>query len=213
MHPRLLALRLVAITDGAIGDGAIGESDGREQVARAAALGRECPAGGLLVQVRAKALEGAALAELTRAILAAVRPHGQLVLVNDRLDVALAVGADGVHLPEGGLAIEDALALAAPAGLLVGCSRHAAAAAARAVEDGAHLVHLGPIRATPSKAGMGEPLGEAALRAAAAAIGDRAALVAVGGIGDGEAAAAARAAGAHAVAAIRAAWRDGQALL
>lgn len=208
MHPRLLALRLVAITDG---DGALG--DGREQVARAAALGRECPAGGLLLQVRAKALEGAALAELTRAILSAVRPHGQLVLVNDRLDVALGAGADGVHLPERGLAIADALALAAPAGLLVGCSRHAAAAAAAAARDGAHLVHLGPIWATPSKLGLGEPLGTAALEEARAVIGDGAALVAVGGIGDAAAAAAARAAGAHAVAAIRAAWRDGKALL
>jgi thiamine-phosphate pyrophosphorylase len=201
MHARLVALRLVAITDGAIG------------AAEAGALGRRCPAGGLLVQVRAKALEGAALAELTRQVIAAVRPYGQLVLVNDRLDVALATGADGVHLPERGLPIEVARAIvAARAGTIIGCSRHGAEAAARAVSEGADLVHLGPIWATPSKAGMGEPVGEAALRSARQAIGERGCLVAVGGI-DAAHAGAARAAGAHAVAAIRAAWSGGELLL
>lgn len=206
MHPRLSALRLVAITDEACG--------AAEQVARAAALAAECPAGGLLVQVRAKALEGGALAELARAIRDAVRPRGALLLVNDRLDVALAVGADGVHLPEHGLTLEEAAAIgAAVPGFLLGCSRHDAASAAGAAERGAHLVHLGPIWATPSKAGMGEPLGAAVLGAARAAIGERAAIVAVGGVSDAARAAEARAAGAHAVAAIRQAWRDGKPLL
>lgn len=203
MHARLAALRLVAITDGAIGAEAAG------------ALARRCPPGALLVQVRAKPptpIEGAALAELARAVIAAVRPHGQLVLINDRLDVALGVGADGVHLPERGLPIDVARALTAATGSIVGCSRHGAEAAARAVIDGAHLVQLGPIWATPSKAGMGAPLGTEALRAARRAIGETACLVAVGGI-DPAHAGHARAAGAHAVAAIRAAWSAGELLL
>jgi thiamine-phosphate pyrophosphorylase len=193
VHPRLAALRLVAITDG----GAVAEM--------AAALARRCPPGALLVQVRAKMLEGAALAELAHAVIAAVRPHRQLVLVNDRLDVALGVGADGVHLPERGVPIGEARKIADATGAIVGCSRHDAADAARAVLDGADLVHLGPIWATPSKAGMGAPLGSAALRAARQEIGETACLVAVGGI-DAAHAEHARAAGAHAVAAIRAAW-------
>lgn len=207
MHARLAALRLVAITDGDIGAEAAG------------ALARRCPPGALLVQVRAKQLERAALAELTRAVIAAVRPHGQLVMVNDplddRLDIALGTGADGVHLPERGVPIEVARALTgaiAATGAIVGCSRHSAEAAARAVIDGAHLVQLGPIWATPSKAGMGDPLGAEALRAARQAIGETACLVAVGGI-DAAHAGHARAAGAHAVAAIRAAWSAGELLL
>jgi thiamine-phosphate pyrophosphorylase len=210
VHPRLSALRLVAITDDL--DGAALDVAG--QARRAAALAAECPAGGLLVQVRAKALEGGALAELARAIAEAVQRRGALVLVNDRLDVALAIGADGVHLPERGLPLEEAAAIAAARpGFLLGCSRHAAADVAAAARGGAHLIHLGPIWATPSKAGMGEPLGPAALAAARAALGDAAALVAVGGVGDAARAAEARRAGAHAVAAIRQAWRDGASLL
>ena len=205
MHERLAALRLVAITERDIG------------AAEAGALARRTPAAGLLLQVRAKrpsSLEGAALAELTRAVIAAVRPHGQLVLVNDRLDVALATGADGVHLPERGLPIDAVRSIiSAGSGTIVGCSRHSAEAAARAViEEGADLVHLGPIWATPSKAGMGEPLGEAALRSARQAIGGRGCLVAVGGL-DAAQARQARAAGAHAVAAVRAAWAAGELLL
>lgn len=198
MDRRLRSLRLVAITDGEFGDArAWGE--------RAEALARRCPPGELAIQVRAKSLEGAALAELVRSIVSAARPHGALVIVNDRLDVALGAGADGVHLPERGLPIEDARAIAQHAGLLVGCSRHSAEAAAQAVREGADLVQLGPIWATPSKEGMGEPLGADALGEARRSLDDAACLVAVGGVDEARAKAA-RAAGAHAVAAIRAAW-------
>lgn len=201
MHARLQKLRLVAISDGAM----------PELAARAAALARRCPTGALAVQVRAKALEGAALAALVRATIAAVRPHGALVLVNDRLDVALACGADGVHLPERGLSLEEARAIAGDR-LLVGCSRHRAEAAASAARRGADLVHLGPIWATPSKEGLGEPLGLEAIAQARRALGETACLVAIGGL-EAARAAHARTAGAHAVAAIRAAWDDGASLL
>jgi thiamine-phosphate pyrophosphorylase len=205
MHPRLSALRLVAITEEPTAAPIDGQAVG--------ALARSAPPGGLLIQVRAKALDGGALAELTRAVMAWARPHGALVLVNDRLDVALACGADGVHLPEQGLEVAEARALAAGRSLLIGASRHDAAAAIAAAIAGADLVHLGPIWATPSKRGLGEPLGREALTAARHGIGERAALVAVGGI-DAARAALARTAGAHAVAAIRAAWcGDGAALL
>lgn len=201
MRARLEALRLVAITEGA----------GPEVAARAEALARRCPAGALLVQVRAKSLEGGALAELVRAVIAAARPHGALVLVNDRLDVALACGADGAHLPERGLSLEEARALAGPRPIL-GCSRHSAAGAAGAARAGADLIHLGPIWATPSKEGLGEPLGPHELARARRDLGDAACLVAVGGI-DAAKAAQALDAGAHAVAAIRAAWADGAPLV
>jgi thiamine-phosphate pyrophosphorylase len=150
-----------------------------------------CPAGSVVVQVREKDLDGGPLLALVRA----ARPLAP-VLVNDRLDVALATGAWGVHLPERGLPVADARALAPS--LVLGVSRHAPGAVP------ADLVQLGPIWPTPSKPGA-PTLGEAALAAPHGA----AVLVAVGGIDSPERATDAAAAGADAVAVIRAAWAGG----
>jgi thiamine-phosphate pyrophosphorylase len=149
-----------------------------------------CSPDSVIVQVREKDLDGGPLLGLVRA----AQRHAA-VLVNDRLDVALAAGARGVHLPERGLSVGDARALAPP-DFLVGVSRHAAPG-----DTGADLVHLGPIWATPSKPDA-IPLGEAALGWPHAG----AALVAVGGIDSADRARRAAAAGAAAVATIRAAW-------
>lgn len=151
-----------------------------------------------LVQVREKDLDGLPLLALVREALAT----GARVVVNDRVDIALAAGAHGVHLPERGLALADARALLPPTALL-GASRHDLAGVAEAVAAGANLVQLGPIWPSPGK---GEPLGLDALRAARDAIAGRAQLVAVGGIDSDARARAARAAGADAIAAIRWAW-------
>jgi thiamine-phosphate pyrophosphorylase len=148
-----------------------------------------CPPGSVVVQVREKDLDGGPLFQLVRA----AQPFAPVV-VNDRLDVALAAEAFGVHLPERGLAVATARALAPS--LVVGVSRHAAAP-----DTGADLVQLGPIWATPSKP-TAPPLGEAALAGAAGP----ATLVAIGGIDSPARAHAATAAGAAAVAVIRAAW-------
>jgi len=148
-----------------------------------------------IVQVREKDLGGAALLALVRAAIAAARPFGARVVVNDRIDVALAAGADGVHLPENGLSISAARALL-PRGAIVGASRHTPADAAACDAD---LVILGPIFETPGK---GPPLGAASLAAARGS----ASLVAIGGIDSGERARVCFTAGANAVAAIRAVW-------
>lgn len=197
MHPRLAALRLVAITDPAL--------PAAELVGLAAGLASACPPGALAVQLRSRLASGAELAALGRALLRVLRPRGGLLFINDRLDVALALGADGVHLPEAGLALDEVRALAGA--LVVGVSRHSAQGAVAAARAGAALVQLGPIHATPSKAAYGAPLGLGAISAARAELGE-ACLVAVGGM-DRERAEAARAAGADAVAAIRAAWSEG----
>jgi thiamine-phosphate pyrophosphorylase len=186
-------VRVVVVTDPTCDD----------LVARVAAFARAVPAGSTLVQVRAKNRDGGALYELARAVIAAARPHGAPVWVNDRVDVALACGADGVHLPERGLSIEDARAIAP--GLAIGASRHDEAGARAAAAAGAELVVLGPIWDTPSKRGVIAPLDPAAL----AVRGDlpaRVRVVAIGGITDAERARAARAAGADAIAVVRAAW-------
>lgn len=147
-----------------------------------------CPPGSILVQVREKDLDGAALLELINIARRYTR-----VIVNDRIDVALAADAIAVHLPENGLSVADARALFPG---VIGVSRHAPDA-----HTGADLVVLGPIFPTPSKPGA-PGLGLDVL----AAPHGSARLVALGGIDTPDKARQAAQAGADAVAMIRGAW-------
>ena len=185
--------RLLLVTDRRLGDPT-------SLVARAL---EGVPRGRVLVQLREKDLEGRALFELAAALREVTRRAGARLLVNDRMDVALACGADGVHLPEDGLPVAEARALAPP-GFVVGASSHDPQSAAAKARAGADLVTIGPIWETPSKAAYGAPLGLEAVSRAAAALEGRAALFAIGGIDGPARAAEARRAGAHGVAAIRA---------
>ena len=112
------------------------------------------PAGRVAVQLRHKSLPADALLELARELRIITRDAGAPLLMNDRVDVALAIGADGVHLPERGLPVEVARAQL-PAGL-VGRSCHDAQGLARAAREGADFVTLAPVFAVPGK---GRPLG------------------------------------------------------
>jgi thiamine-phosphate pyrophosphorylase len=150
--------------------------------------------------VRAKGLADADLLALTGVVIGAVRPHGASVVVNDRVDVALAAGADGVHLGRHDLPVA-AVRRIAP-GLVVGATCRDRAQAEAAARDGADYAGFGPVFATTSKTGLPEPLGLDAVAAAAGALP----LVAIGGIGP-DTARAARDAGAHGVAVIGAIWR------
>ena len=87
------------------------------------------------------------------------------MLVNDRADVALAVGADGVHLPGAGFPVEVARRLVGR-DCLLGVSTHAAMEVEAAGRAGADFVLFGPLYDTPSKRGFGAPQGVAALAAA-----------------------------------------------
>ena len=159
----------------------------------AAALDAGLPA----VQLREKDLPGRpllALAEQLRALTARV---GALFLVNDRIDVAVAAGADGVHLGGGSLPVGVARRLLA-AGALIGVSTHAPVEAAATEAD---FAFFGPVYSTPAKAGYGAPQGPTRLRQAAAAA--RVPLLAIGGITAARIPAV-RAAGAAGVAVIRA---------
>ncbi|MCR1784202.1 thiamine phosphate synthase [Nocardioides carbamazepini] len=151
-------------------------------------------------QVRDKALPTGALVALTRTVLAAVRPAGVTVVVNDRLDVALAAGADGVHLGAADLAVADARRLAP--GLVVGATCRTRAEVAAAASDGADYAGFGPVFATDSKPGLPAPLGVAAMTDATGLLP----LLAIGGITAGTAGEV-REAGAHGVAVIGAIWR------
>lgn len=124
------------------------------------------PPGAALVQLREKDLDARSLLALAYDLRAITAARSCPLLINDRVDIALAVAADGVHLPETGLDIATARALLGP-DRLIGASTHAPAAAAHAARAGADLIVLGPIWPTPSKAAYGSPLGPTALTAAA----------------------------------------------
>jgi thiamine-phosphate pyrophosphorylase len=164
-----------------------------------AALSRaERRAARVAVQLREKDLQGGALFALARELRAVTRDHGARLLVNDRLDVALAAEADGVHLPANGLPADAARRLLAAVGL-IGVSTHSAAEVAAAKVKGADFVLLGPIYDTLSKRRYGAPLGLTPLASAAAAAGLP--VFAIGGITP-ERVAEVRAAGAHGVACV-----------
>jgi len=128
------------------------------------------------IQVRAKELPGRDLLALTEAVIAAVRPRRGLVVVNDRLDVALAADADGVHLGATDLAVRDARRIAPE--LVIGATCRSAADVAHAAADGADYVGFGPVFATTSKPDLPPPLGVAAVAASTGSLP----LLAIGGI-------------------------------
>jgi len=164
----------------------------------AAALG----AGVRLVQYRAK--EAAGLDDLqklnqARALRQLCAAHGALFLVNDRIDIALAVEADGVHLGQGDLPPAVARQLLGP-DRLIGRSTHALDQLQQAVSDGCDYLGVGPVEATPTKPGR-EPVGLDYVRQAAAA--SPIPFFAIGGL-EASKVAAVRAAGAQRIAVVRA---------
>ncbi len=128
------------------------------------------------IQLREKDLSALDYARLTRAAIAAINPgttssaSNARILVNDRLDVALAENADGVHLGENSIPIAEAKRLlqrvpmeSLPAQFLAGVSCHSLAAAQAAAAAGADYLFFGPVFPTPSKIEFGEPQGLARL--------------------------------------------------
>jgi thiamine-phosphate pyrophosphorylase len=152
------------------------------------------------LQLRAKHLGAAALCEAAGRVLPLCRAAGVPFCVNDRVDVALAVGADFVHVGQDDLPLAQVRRVAG-ARLKVGVSTHNPAQAREAVEGGADYIGFGPVFGTRSKANPDPVVGLEALRAVA----DAAAVpvVAIGGI-DLEKVAAVAATGASAAAVIAA---------
>lgn len=131
------------------------------------------------MQVREKSGSARELYETAVRLLPHAREHGAGVLVNDRVDVALAAGADGVHLPAGGLPPRVARELAGER-FLIGVSVHSLDEARRAVADGADYVTFGHVYPTASKPGL-PPRGVQSLAEIVGSVD--APVLAVGGVG------------------------------
>jgi thiamine-phosphate pyrophosphorylase len=166
-------------------------------------IGKAVAAGINWIQVREKDLGTRALIELVRLAITATRETGTSILVNDRLDVALAAGAAGLHLGETSLPVETVAEWRRSRGraeFRIGASCHSLDAACAADHAGADYIFFGPVFVTPSKAVFGAPQGIERLRDVCKSV--RIPVLAIGGV-TGENARSCFAAGAAGVAAIR----------
>lgn len=171
----------------AVGAGAAPRSGGftpplLQQIESAASAGVDW------IQIREKDLPGRELAVLARSALDRVRNSGTRIFVNDRMDVALAAGARGVHLGENSLPVREACRLreeffarrAQPPDFLIGVSCHSLESVLAAARGGADYVYFGPVFETPSKISYGPPQGVEALAEVCRAV--QIPVLAIGGI-------------------------------
>ncbi len=136
-------------------------------------------AGAPAVQLRNKGQSARELLTIGRELRSITRASGALLFVNDRLDVALALEADGVHVGPEDLTVAAVRALA-PVGFLIGRSADQVSVARQAVEDGADYIGCGAVYATTTKGDAGEVIGLDGLDRVAAAV--NVPVVAIGGI-------------------------------
>jgi thiamine-phosphate pyrophosphorylase len=142
-------------------------------------IARNLAAGIEWIQIREKALPARALFQLVESALALPNPHASRILVNTRVDVALAAGAGGAHLPAGSPSAQTWRGLTPP-GFLLGVSCHTLDELRAAEAGGADYAVFGPVFAPRSKSTELAPRGLDALEAAAHAV--RIPVLALGGI-------------------------------
>jgi thiamine-phosphate pyrophosphorylase len=167
--------------------------------------GRVAAGGATLIQLRDKTSETRRLVEEARAIKAVLAPYAIPFVVNDRVDVALAAGADGVHVGPDDMTPQDARALLGP-DAIIGVSIKSVAAAEAAPLDVIDYAGVGGVYVTASKVQENPPIGLEGLTRVAAALRARAPALPVVGIAGIDASNAANviAAGADGVAVISA---------
>ncbi len=113
--------------------------------------------GAKIVQLREKNLTRKDLLPLACEFRKICDAHGMLLIMNDHVDIALECGADGVHLGQDDMHIDEARKIAPE--LIMGSSTHSKAEALKAQDDGADYINLGPIFATQTKTTGYKPLG------------------------------------------------------
>lgn len=121
------------------------------------------------VQLREKALDAKGLLRLAKELRALTNGYNARLIINDRVDVALLSGADGVHLGQKSIAPCDARKLIGEK-MLIGVSTHSLKEAVRANDGGVDFITIGPVYHTPSKAAYGEPIGPDIIRAVKAVV-------------------------------------------
>jgi thiamine-phosphate pyrophosphorylase len=142
---------------------------------------REALEGGVrAVQLREKDLSSAALYRLALELRHLTSEYDARLIINDRLDIALAVEADGVHFGVSSMPVSAARLLLGQ-GKIIGYSAHAIDEALVAEAAGADFITFSPVYQTPSKAAYGEPCGVKKLAEAVSALGIP--VIALGGIG------------------------------
>lgn len=154
-----------------------------EIVSRAVRGGVSC------VQLREKSCSFREFMEEALAVREVLRNHSVPLIINDRVDVALAVGADGVHLGQSDMPCRIARRILPP-GSIVGVSAESMTDALEAERDGADYIGVSPVFATPTKTDTAPPLGLEGLRRIRERVGLP--LVAIGGLNDSNAAQAIR---------------------
>jgi len=171
---------------------------GRDVLAVVAA---SLPAGVDTVQVRVEdATTDRDAYELAYRVRELCRQYGVVCLVNDRLHLALAVGADGGHVGAADLPVAAARRVLGPEAIL-GASVRDPQAAKQAVADGASYLGVGPVFGTTTKAGLPDPIGVTGIEAVASAV--EVPVIAIGGV-SAATVASLRAAGAYGIAVISA---------
>ena len=143
------------------------------------AVARNLTQGPDWIQIREKDLEARELFELLQSSMALPNPRGVKFLVNSRVDVALAAGAAGVHLPADSPAPDEWRRIV-PAGFLIGVSCHSVDEVTRAEQEGANYALFGPIFDPISKPANSAALGLATLEQAVKAV--KIPVLALGGI-------------------------------
>ncbi|GAA1757870.1 thiamine phosphate synthase [Luedemannella helvata] len=150
--------------------------DGRDALA---ATGAALAAGAPVAQLRVKGVTDSDLYDLGRRLMALCDEYGATCVVNDRVDIALAIGAHGTHLGNTDLPIEAVRRVAGPGHLIGGTAREPVLAA-RLVAEGADYLGIGPAYATSTKDGLPDPLGAGGIGAVARAVDVP--VIAIGGI-------------------------------
>jgi thiamine-phosphate pyrophosphorylase len=135
--------------------------------------------GATMVQIREKEAPAGEFFAIVKEALALTRSRGIPLIINDRLDIALAAGADGVHLGQSDLPCREARR-AAGKGMIIGISAHTPEEALAAWRDGADYIGAGAVFPTGSKADVSAVIGIDGIRAIASAV--KIPVVGIGGI-------------------------------